>query len=318
MLNRRYIRVKVFQALYAFFESGEDADILTFEKNIFKSIDKIYDLYLYLLLTVLEFRQIAEEIIETRKNKFFPTEEDLNPNLKFINNKVIDILFNNQQFLRAIEQRKINWSNDREELKKIWKEIAQSDDYKKYMSNRENDFEEDKSFLIKILKKYLFTNELIQFLFEERSIYWEDDYALAAVSTVKTIRQLSENTMPHDNILLPLYKDQEDDTDFLKSLFRTTIKHSKEFEQLIASKTQNWEIDRIAVIDKILMEMALAEMLYFPNIPYKVTINEYIELSKHYSTPKSRIFINGILDKLYYTLKNEGKIKKAGRGLIDK
>jgi N utilization substance protein B len=318
MLNRRYIRVKVFQALYAFFESGEDADILTFEKNIFKSIEKIYDLYLYLLLTVLEFRQIAEEIIETRKNKFFPTEEDLNPNLKFINNKVIDVLFNNQQFLRAIEQRKINWSNDREELKKIWKEIAQSDDYKKYMSNRENDFEEDKNFLIKILKKHLFINELIQFLFEERSIYWEDDYALAAVSTVKTIRQLSENTTPNDNILLPLYKDQEDDTDFLKRLFRTTIKHSKEFEQLIASKTQNWEIDRIAVIDKILMEMALAEMLYFPNIPYKVTINEYIELSKHYSTPKSRIFINGILDKLYNSLKNEGKIKKAGRGLIDK
>jgi len=315
MLNRRYLRVKVLQALYAFESSNTDLDVG--EKNMLKSINDIRDLYYYMLELVSNVVEMARRNMEQNKEKQLPTEEDLNPNLKFIENKIVAILEENVEFQRQVEARKISWAVESDNVKKLWRMIRDSEEYAEHMADSATGFQQDKEFLIKIFKQFIAEFEILHEYLEDRSIYWHDDLELVCINVVKTLNQLKQDTSPDRSILLDLYKDKEDDIKFVKDLYRRTILNHETLSELIDANTANWELERIAKLDVILMKMALCEMLYFSSIPVKVTLNEYVELAKNYSTPNSRMFVNGVLDKLAIQLKDEGKLVKTGRGLIE-
>jgi len=315
MLNRRHLRIKVLQALYAFFRSGND-DLAVGEKELFHSINKIFDLYIWVLLLFGEINQLTLNKIEDGKNKRLPSPEDLNPNLKFANNAIFNLLLENDELLRHADSRKLNWVDERDELvKKMFRAIGASEEYQEYMANPAGGFDHDREFAVKAFKKYIANSELLQQHFEGQSIYWNDDFDLVCSMVIKTIKSFDAESSSSAR-LLSLFKDPEDETNFLKTLYRQTILSQEVHEGLIQEQAQNWETERIAVMDMLLMKMALTEAENFNTIPIKVSLNEYIEISKFYSTPKSSVFINGILDKLFQQLKESGKIKKVGRGLI--
>lgn len=316
MLNRRYLRVKAFQALYAFFQS-EGGDVLKAEKEMLKSIEKIYDLYILMLLLVVEVADAAREQIEASKIKRLPTQEDLNPNLRFVENLVLNSLENNETFKKHVDAKKLSWHSESDQVRKLYREIRESDVFDEYMNSGKTGFEVDRKFIITIFREHMAEFEMFQQLLEDKSIYWYDDLTLVVHNVVKTFQQLKPTAGVGSAILMPLYKDREDDLQFVKELFRKTIFNESEYQELISSKTKNWEVDRIAVLDVILMKMALAEFEHFNSIPVKVSLNEYIELAKSYSTPKSKVFINGILDKMLIDWRGSGRIQKAGRGLIE-
>jgi len=313
MLNRRYLRIKVMQVLYSFFQSS-DKDMNKAEKELFRNIEKIYDLYLSILLLFTDIRHQAELILEEGKNKMLPTQEELNPNRKFINNRVIRQLSENQSLQKEINNRKISWQVEPELIKKLFTTIKGSEEYTAYIGSSEDSYQTDKNFVIEIFKKYISEHEPLLYHFEEKSIYWVDDVWLVNSTIAKTLEFLSESST---NLVMKLYKDEEDDKKFITELFRKTILMDSENEKLISGKTKNWELERIAMMDTLLMKMAITEMLVFSNIPVKVTLNEYIEISKLYSTPKSKMFINGILDSLVVDFKDQQKLVKTGRGLME-
>lgn len=314
MVNRRHLRIKVLQALYAYFQSNEENYRRT-ENELLASVEKMYELYLFLLLSFGELKHIALMRSEDAKNKIRPTETDLNPNLKFINNSIIALLENSGELRSISEQKKINWVGDanREMFRKMFLTIKESETYFTYMNNELTGFEEDKAFMIALFKEEIANSPLIYNFFEEKSIHWLDDIDLMCSMVLKTIKSFTEEG---PNRLLDLYKDPVDEKQFIVTLLRKSIMNDDENSKLIEKLTDNWELDRIAKMDVILMNMAITELQEFTNIPKKVTLNEYIEISKFYSTPKSNLFINGILDKAISQLEKEGKIKKAGRGLM--
>ena len=316
MLNRRHLRIKVLQALYAFLRSGND-DIPNGEKELFHSLNKIQDLYIWVLLIFGEIHMLAVDRIEDNKKKRLPTREDLDPNTKFVNNVILNLLADNEELLRQADARKLSWAGQRDDLvKKIFRSIVQSPEYDDYMMNPELSFEDDLDFMTHVFKRYIANSELLYSHLEEHSIYWMDDIDLVFTMILKTMKSFRPNSMPTHR-LLPLYKDPEDETKFIKELYRQSIMDSDENEKRIQERAQNWEIERIAVMDMIIMKMAITEVMRFPTIPVKVTLNEYIEISKFYSTPKSSVFINGILDRLFEDLKASGDIRKVGRGLVE-
>ncbi len=313
MLNRRHLRIKVLQSLYAFFQSN-DNDFGRVQKEMSQSIERIYDLYIYLLLTFSELKFIGEERNEANKKKMRPSEEEKNPNLKFLQNKIIEILEKSEDLRIASEKRKVNWVGDvhREMFRKMYLQMRENEVYFSHMNNGIEGFEEDKAFAIALFKSDIANSPILYNFFEESSIHWMDDIDLACSMVLKTIKAFEEDG---ENEIMPLYKDQEDETTFVNELLKKTITFDKENEALIDKYTKNWELDRIAKMDVILMKMAITELQIFNNIPTKVTLNEYIEISKFYSTPKSNGFINGVLDNVISTLEKEGKITKIGRGL---
>ena len=315
MLNRRHLRIKVLQALYAYFQSDEDNYVRT-EKELLSAVERMYDLYIYLLLTFSEIKDFAEARIADNKKKIRPSKDDLAPNLKFVSSQVISSLEENKTLRTLSEQRKVNWIGDehKEMFRKMFLQIRDSETYLAYMNNGESGFEEDKLFAMELFKVEIANSELLYNFFEEKSIYWLDDIDLVCSMVLKTIKAAQENETID---IMPLYKKDDDEQEFIKILLRKTISMDKENEQLIDELTDNWELDRIAKMDVILMKMAITELQIFSNIPTKVTLNEYIEISKFYSTPKSNGFINGILDKAIDRLKSEKKLTKIGRGLID-
>lgn len=296
MLGRRQLREKAMQAVYAWKTSGEEADQRVIEKNMLKGVDEIYDLYIYLLNLLLFQKTIAEHKIELAKNKNFATEKDLNPNLKFISNAMFRILDENEELNSYTSKNKqLSWDLLDTYPNHIFKEITASPEYALYMENSENSFEEDKQFMMLIFEKFIAPNEGLHDWFEEKNIHWADDVHIGNSMVMTTLKSfLSKSTGKIK--LFKVYKD-DDDREFVIELFRKTIRHSQETRKLIEEKATNWELDRIAVLDLVLLLMALTEFKYFPNIPPKVTLNEYIELSKIYSTEKSKIFVNGILDR---------------------
>jgi len=315
MLNRRHLRIKVLQALYAFFQSDK-RDVLASEKEMFGAIERIYDLYLSLLMTFGELKAKGEHRIEENKKKMLPTDEDLNPNLKFVDNKVIEILENQPELRSQSETRKVNWlgAEEQEIFRKMYFQIRESETYFEFMNNEEQGFDEDVNFAVQLFKNEIANFPLLYDYFEEKSIHWMDDIDLACSMVIKTIKGFEEDG---DNKILPLYKPDDDEKEFVRDLFRQTIAKSDENLKLIDELTQNWDLDRIAKMDVILMEMAITELQVFKNIPKKVTLNEYIEISKFYSTPKSNVFINGVLDKAIERLEKDNKIQKVGRGLMN-
>lgn len=303
------------QALYAFFQS-DNKDMAKGERELFVGIDKIYDLYIYQLAFLVELQHVANVLSEDAKNKKLPTSNDLNPNLKFIENKFITQLAENIHLKREMNNRKISWNNEFELVKKVFNNIKANEEYAKYMALTDNSYQTHADFAMEIFKENIADFELLNHFYEEKNLNWGDDIYLVNPMVVKTIESFHDNAQP-DFALLPLYKDKEEDEQFIKDLFRQTILMEPETKKLIADKTKNWEVERIAMMDVLLMKMALTEILHFPSIPVKVTLNEFIEISKIYSTPKSKVFINGILDKLLLDLKTEGRLNKVGRGLME-
>lgn len=315
MLNRRHLRIKVLQALYSWFQ-GSDGEYGRAEKELMKNIDRIYDLYLMYLLLLTDIRTMASNRIEEGRNKKLPTKADLEPNMKFVENKVLAILDNNKALMAETHKRKLSWGNEMDMLRKMFTEIRNSELYIQYMGKTGASFEEEQEFIVNLFKDFIANSESLQNHLEEKSINWMDDIDLVCATVIKTIKGLKE-TSDEYTTLSPLYKDEEEDEKFVRDLFKKCVLNSESTEALISSKTENWELERIASMDMLLMKMAITEVLEFPTIPVKVTLNEYIEISKFYSTPKSNGFINGILDKVFLQLKSDGKIRKIGRGLIE-
>lgn len=314
MLNRRHLRIKVLQTLYAF-SQNEEMDFVQARKELFKAVEQMYDLYLSLLLTFGELKAKGEHRIEENKKKLLPKDEDLNPNRKFVDNAIIQLLEEQPELRHQAEQRKVNWlgAEEQELFRKMYNAIRKSETYFEFMENGEEGFEEDKAFLVQLFKNDIANFPLLYDYYEEKSIYWMDDIDLACSMVIKTIKSFKEGEKAS---ILPLYKPNDDEKEFIETLLKETIRREKENLPIIDKLTKNWELDRIAKMDILLMEMAITELQVFSNIPTKVTLNEYIEISKFYSTPKSNVFINGVLDKAISQLEKEGKIKKIGRGLM--
>ena len=315
MLSRRFIRIKVMQALYAFFHS-EDKEKAKYEKEMFQSFENVYSLYLHLLLLLIEIREQSRSLISIRKAKHLPSQEDLNPNTKFADNKIFSVISINRQLASESKKRNISWENDKDIARQLFSKIFESQTYKAYMANSFGGFKEAKKFISDIYFEVIAQDELLQFYFEEKNIHWADDIDFVNALVMKTIDYIPESAMD-DMPLAQLYKDEKEDKKFAKELFSEVIKHSDEEEKHIQSKTENWELERIAFMDVLLMKLAITEFLYFPTIPVKVSLNEYIELAKQYSTPKSSVFVNGILDKLLAKFKADGRLQKEGRGLVE-
>jgi N utilization substance protein B len=314
MISRRIIRTKALHILYAH-HSSSGRTIQQSETELNFSIKKTFDLYHLLFDLLVEVSNYAEKKIEDRKKKNFPTKEELNPNTRFINNQIILKLKDNKNLLNYLEQNKISWVDHEEFIRKIYIALTESDFYIKYMSDSESSYQNDKKLCDHFFGELLLQNELIFSELEEQSIYWNDDLDFVISMILKTLRKFrpnSDSTQP----LLALYKDDEDQ-EFTKDLFRKTILKHEENRKIIESYTKNWDVDRVALMDIIIMELAITELTDFTAIPIKVTLNEYIELSKYYSTERSSNFINGVLDRISKDFKENGKIIKAGRGLLE-
>lgn len=313
MLNRRFLRIKIMQALYGYFRD-EQADIRTAEKNLFTSIEKSYDLFLHLLSFLGNLHFSARIALEEGRGKHLPTREDLNPNQKFINNTILVAISASKAINQEFSKRAVSWQNDQDLVRKIFSELKTADFYRKYMASPESSFAEDRKLIKRILSDLLYEHELFNFWFEERNIHWSDDLHFAFVFLNKWLDSLES---AEDVKLPPLYRDPVEDKKFVEDLFRKTIVHTEEFDRMIDKHTRNWELERIATLDILLMKLALGEILFISNVPVKVSMNEYIDLAKEYSSPQSGRFINGVLDKMVAELKAENKIQKTGRGLLE-
>ncbi len=311
MISRRLIRIKALQILYAYSKKG-DVSSLNAEKELFHSIEKYYDLYLMLLALPQEIAALERKKILQRRQKRFATPEDLNPNLNFQDNQFIEILSSSDQLSDLLEKRKLNWKAYPDFIKQIYTAFIQSDVYADMMKASGNDFKEDKELLIRFYTEFLLNDENLQEFLEEESIYWNDDFSFVMIMLMKTLERVNQQGRVK---LLPVFKN-EDDHDFARLLLRKTIVNADEYLKIIEKHTKNWDPDRIAQTDRMILQLAIAEVLEFSSIPIKVTLNEYIEISKYYSTEKSKTFINGLLDQIIKSLSKENKIKKIGRGLV--
>ncbi|MEQ3500961.1 transcription antitermination factor NusB [Tenacibaculum sp. SSH1-16] len=312
MINRRHIRVKVMQSVYAMQQSHSD-DLVKEEKFLKHSIQKMYDLYVLNLQLLVEVQKLARKRIELSKKKILATKEELNPNTKFIDNKLLNSLNESVSLEGYVELNKLNyWDIDDEYVKILLDELQRSDLYKKYMDTVENSYNIDKAFVIDFFRDIVAPNEKLADYFEDQMISWVDDIPFVNTWILKSLNKQKANK---PFILGSLYKDNDDKV-FVSDLFTKTMLHQHKYEEDIKEKTPNWEADRIADIDMIIIKMAITEFLHFPSIPSRVTINEYIELAKDYSTNKSGYFINGVLDKLAKDYLGSNKMVKIGRGLL--
>ncbi len=313
MLSRRHIRIKTLQALYAFYRD-EDPNTAIALKNLNHSLQRIYDLYLTDICTIREILAVAEERIEASGKKLQPTQEDLNPNMAFVENRVLHLLKQNVRLNALVGEKGISWSEYHDQFKKIFTKIREDQQYLRYMNLPNRSFADEKKIVKYIYATYICENEFFHQYYEDSYIHWADDLDAAQMMTTKTLKTMKESS-DEFHPLVKLFKDK-DDENFGPTLFRKVVNNNAEYEKLISERTKNWEADRIAIIDNLLMKMALAELMEFEEIPIKVTLNEYIELSKQYSTPKSANFVNGVLDKLVMDLKEKNQIVKVGRGLL--
>ena len=310
MINRVLIRIKVVQILYAYYK-GDGKSLPLAEKELFFSIEKAYDLYFHLLALSVEITRYAAIRIDAKRNKLRPTPEDLNPNTRFIDNKFVAQLAKNESLNDHLKKKKLTWENDRDIIKELYEEIISTDFYAEYMNQASASYADDKEFWRKIYKKVILTGEELDNSIEEQSIYWTDDVEVVVSFIIKTIKRFDESNGKQQE-LLPMFREEED-AEFARKLLRGVLSNNTEYREMIDKNTKNWELDRIAFMDIVIMEVALAELMNFPTIPINVTFNEYIEISKIYSTDKSSTFINGVLDKIVNELKKGNKLIKVVR-----
>ncbi|MCG9912140.1 MAG: transcription antitermination factor NusB [Flavobacteriales bacterium] len=313
MLNRRVLRIKVMQALYGFFQSG-NSDLAVSEKNMFRTLERIYDLYLLQFLLLADIHRVALKDREDAQKKYFPDEEDLMKTTPFTENPIFEAIENSEQLNKLVNNRKLGWGKYPELAEKLFRKIKQMPEYKQYIHTPDVNIQKHKDYLRDLVKQVLWNEEYLHSIYEEENIHWGDDIDLVNITLLKAIEGFNTERGIQ---LSALYKDEKEDKDFVSRLFRKCILDNEELNDIITPNTQNWEAERIAYMDLLLMKMAVCEMKEFPSIPVKVSLNEYIEISKLFSTPKSNSFINGILDKIALQLKAQGAIKKTGRGLIE-
>ena len=302
MINRILIRIKVLQIVFAYYHKG-NSDLQIAENELHFSLRRSYDLYYYFLLLMVELTHLQEQRINARKNKYLPTEEELNPNTRFINNRFARQIETNEILRQYVNEHGVSWANEMVFIKKVLDMILTSDIYAEYLNNKEDTYETDREFWRSVFRNFICGNEEIEEILEDQSIYWNDDVEIIETFVLKTIKRFKEGKGSKQE-LLPMFKDDED-RDFVSQLFRKTIQHEGEYRERIDRHTKNWESERVANMDMVIMQVALAELLNFPKIPIKVTLNEYIDAAKYYSTPKSGVFINGILDAIVKELKKE-------------
>lgn len=309
MLTRRHIRIKVMQSLYSFY-SNEENNITNSQKLMFKEIDEIKNLNLLILVLLLDLVKYAESFFKAGVKKFLPTEEDLNPKTRIINNKLTSYLLQNDILISKLKKDIDFWKqNDHNVVGKLFNKLYNSKLYLDYKENTDLSIDVDKKFFATALNQYILNDQLVHHLIEERSIYWVDDLPFIAtiiISEIKSDMNFFKNS---------IFKEKSD-REFTLKLFKETIKNNSQYEEIISKFAKNWDLERIAKMDKLLLKMALTEILYMSELPVKVSMNEYIEISKYYSTSKSKVFLNGILDNAVRSLKKEGLINKRGRGLL--
>tara|TARA_R100000306_G_scaffold17398_1_gene21401 strand:+ start:12433 stop:13377 length:945 start_codon:yes stop_codon:yes gene_type:complete len=313
MLTRRHIRVKVLQSTYAFFQS-EHQDLDKQEKFLLYSMDQMHDLYVLLLQLMVEVKDHAENFLQKSQQKHLATDQEKNPNRTFVDNKVIQLIESNPALAEILKNKKLNyWQNENEYINIIFNSLKEQGFYQEYISKKEASFKEDRDFLVKFYKEVVAPNEKLYDYLEDKRLTWLDDFPLVNTAMVKMLSKISEKNVA--TILVPSLYKNEDDREFALKLLRKVILNNEKLDGEIDGKTPNWDKDRIADIDMIILKIGIAEFLYFPSIPERATINECLEISKEYSTPKSSSFINGILDKLVKEYTKEGKLNKLGRGL---
>lgn len=307
------------QAIYAYIQS-ENSRLDQGEKKLLESIDRIHQLYIWQLSFLREIVDFAQRRMEENSQKMLPTPEDLNPNTRFVNNRLVLSITENRDFVAYCNKYKTNWSLQDELIRKFYNELRSTEAYISYMESENSSFEDDREILLFLVRDMMVNFELLQYFYEDLDIHWVDDYDTVLVLLERTIKGWKENQEPHLHLpqLIKTNLDGEaEDRTFARQLYMKVLINSPEYDKIIEEKISNWEFDRVAKIDIILLRMAVCEFLEFPSIPVKVTINEYIDISKVFSSPKSKQFINGMLDKLALHFKETGLMNKIGRGLID-
>jgi len=307
MINRILIRIKVLQTVFAFYQGGNN-DAKVAENELLLSLRRSYDLYYYFLLLIVEITNLQERRIDMGKHKLLPTSEELDPNMRFVNNRFARQLETNEAMLTYVKEHGVSWTNEMEFVKKTLNLILASDIYKQYMSSDDDSYQADREFWRAVFRHLLCGNEELENDLEDISIYWNDDVEIIETFVIKTIKKFDETAGGHQE-LLPMFKD-ESDYEFVINLFRYAIRNMDAIRERILRHSRNWEMDRIANMDVIIMQVAIAELMNFPEIPISVTLNEYIDAAKYYSTPKSADFINGVLDSVVKELKKEKLLLK--------
>ena len=301
------MRIKVLQTVYSFYQGG-DSDVSKSEKELLYSIQKSYELYFYLFLLGEEVCKYASSVINSKKQKFLADENDKNPNFKFVNNKFLAQFRENEDYLRYVNAKKLSWEKYPEVAKRIFTTLEETEEYKAYMSKLDSTYEDDKKILSFMYENVVYDCDLLYQSLERQSVYWIDTVEFILGMVLKTIERYKQSYKP-DHALPKMFKN-DDDREFVLKLFRKAIAKDEYYRGLVAENSQNWDIERIAFLDTLILQIALSEVEAFPEIPLKVTFNEYIELAKNYSTNKSSIFINGVLDKIVSKLLKENKIQK--------
>ncbi len=314
MLNRRHIRIKVMQSLYAF-KGHESDDLVKDEKFLMHSLDSMLDLYLSILALLTELQKKSKDHNEKLQKKLLGSDSDRNPNTKFQDNLLLSIISDNKMLQDIIAKRKLNfWDLDFEYVDILFKEIKNSSLYEEYINNPETGLKVDKKFILDIYTEIIAPNDKLYDYFEDKKLTWVDDFPVVNTVLLKVLGKV-KLTSAETKLLPDLYKD-EDDKEFAKELLKKTILNNSKFAEEVSKKTTNWDTERLASLDGLILKMALCEFQKFPSIPYKVTINEYLEIAKEYSTPKSSLFINGILDKIVKEYQSNNLHPKTGRGLM--
>ena len=312
MISRRLLRIKALKALYAHLKSESDS-LMASEKTLVASINKTYDLYFQMLSLIVEVARYADERQQAAMQKKLPTYEDLNPNRKFVENAVVHLIAESDSVNDYLAAHKLSWARYPELIKALYSQLEQSDYYKKYMTSQERSFREDLALVTDFYTNELESSEMLEEVLDEQSILWNDDLGFALIMVTRTLSNMRPSH--RDVKVLPKFKSDED-LDFAMELFEKAAVNYDSNLEVIEQFTRNWDIERIAFMDNVIMVTAMAELVSFPSIPVKVTLDEYIEIAKYYSTASSSTFINGVLDKVVTTLTEEGRINKSGRGLI--
>ena len=307
MVNRILIRIKVLQIVYAYYQNG-NGDLKSAENDLQFSLKKSYELYLSFLLLLIEVTHLQNQILETKKGKYIPTEEELNPKMRFVNNRIVAQLAADKSFWKQVKDNGVSWDNDEDFVKRILDLILSSDVYAEYLEAEEDSYERDLQFWVKAFKQLICDNEMIEEYLEDKSIFWNDDVEIIESFVLKTIKRLKE-TQPVTAALLPMFKDEEDRTFAIKLLRQTFLKKA-EYRELIGRYLTNWDADRVANIDMVILQIALAEIFAFPTIHTSISMNEYIEIAKYYSSPKKVPFINATLESIIRDAKRDHKLLK--------
>ena len=311
MLNRRFLRVKIMQALYAYFQDSS-RNKSQGEKELFLSVERLLDLYYYLLQIPVELMRLASD--KLTQSSSLPT--NANGLKKLSQNQIAIKIQQDQKFYEAVSKKSLGWEPYHEEMSKFFRSFQKSETFLGYAEQAGQGFKQDKQFILDLFNDVVMSDDLLVHTFYENSIYWSlEDFEYACNLVSSTIRKLKESSSA-SFADLQIYKDEKDDKLFIKNVYRHTIDRNDELDDIIDAKTKNWDVDRIAIIDIILMKMAIIELTEFSSIPVKVTLNEYIDISKAFSSPRSKGFINGVLDNIVMDLNNEKKIQKRGRGLL--